>query len=107
MNMAGRLLCEVVKSARHDEMYLYLDKARGMAPVPEILRERFGRPLPVMTLLLRPERPLARVDVAKVIATIREQGFYLQMPPAKEPYLLDLFTKRDDPPELGGGREES
>lgn len=97
-----RLLCEVVKSARHDEMYLYLDKAQGMAPVPETLQHRFGRAIPVMTLLLRPERPLARADVAKVIATIREQGFYLQMPPAKAPYLLDLFTRRDDAP-----REES
>ncbi|WP_251979039.1 YcgL domain-containing protein [Salinicola avicenniae] len=95
MSETARLICEVVKSARHDEMYLYLDKAQGMSPVPEALRERFGRPLPVMTLLLRPERPLARVDVVKVIATIRAQGFYLQMPPAKDPYLLDLFTPRD------------
>ncbi|WFF43266.1 YcgL domain-containing protein [Salinicola endophyticus] len=94
------LLCEVVKSARLDEMYLYLDKAQGMAAVPEALRERFGRPLPVMTLLLRAERPLARVDVHQVMAAIRAQGFYLQMPPAKEGYLLDLFTPRDrdEPP---------
>ncbi|WP_110668531.1 YcgL domain-containing protein [Salinicola halophilus] len=96
MSATPHLICEVMKSSRVDEMYLYLDKTRGMEPVPEALRERFGRPQPVMTLLLRAERPLARVDVAKVIESIRRQGFYLQMPPAKEPYLLDLFTPRDD-----------
>lgn len=96
MNDTSRLICEIVKSSRRDEMYLYLDKARGMAPVPQALREQFGRPIPVMTLLLRPERPLARVDVVKVMAAIREQGFYLQMPPPKDPEMLDLFTRRDE-----------
>jgi len=94
--LCERVLCQVVKSPRHDEMYLYLDKGQGMAPVPEALKQRFGTPIPVMTLLLRPERPLARVDVTRVMASIREQGFYLQMPPAKDAYLLDLFTPRDE-----------
>lgn len=93
---ASRLICEIVKSPRRDEMYLYLDKTQGMTPVPQALRERFGTPIPVMTLLLRAERPLARVDVTKVIASIREQGFYLQMPPAKDPEMLDLFTPRGE-----------
>ncbi|WP_110685319.1 YcgL domain-containing protein [Salinicola aestuarinus] len=96
MSHARHLICDIVKSPRHDEMYLYLDKTQGMEPVPAALRERFGKPMAVMTLLLRPERPLARVDVAKVIESIRRQGFYLQMPPAKAPYLLDLFTPRDE-----------
>ena len=96
MNDTARLICEIVKSSRREEMYLYLDKARGMAPVPQALHEQFGRPIPVMTLLLRPERPLARVDVVKVMAAIRGQGFYLQMPPPKDPEMLDLFTRRDE-----------
>ena len=96
MNDTARLICEIVKSSRREEMYLYLDKARGMAPVPQALCEQFGRPVPVMTLLLRPERPLARVDVVKVMVAIREQGFYLQMPPPKDPEMLDLFTRRDE-----------
>ncbi|KAA0015447.1 YcgL domain-containing protein [Salinicola corii] len=93
---ASRLICEVVKSPRRDEMYLYLDKAQGMAPVPQALRERFGPPIAVMTLLLRAERPLARVDVVKVMTAIRDQGFYLQMPPARDPEMLDLFTPRGE-----------
>ncbi|MDN3554651.1 YcgL domain-containing protein [Halomonas maura] len=87
----GKLLCEIFKSARHDEMYLYVDKRRGLVDVPEALLARFGTPLPAMTLILTPDKPLARTSAAAVMAAIADKGFYLQMPPAKEEYLLDLY----------------
>ncbi|MCS2609000.1 YcgL domain-containing protein [Halomonas dongshanensis] len=89
--MSDKLICEVFKSPRKDEMYLYVDKREGLARVPEALLERFGKPVPVFTLLLRADKPLARADVGEVLAGIRERGFYLQMPPAKEEYLLNLY----------------
>ncbi|MCP1365046.1 YcgL domain-containing protein, partial [Halomonas sp. BBD48] len=55
------------------------------------LLERFGQPVSLMTLLLTEDKALARADAGKVMAAIDEQGFYLQMPPAKEEYLLDLY----------------
>lgn len=87
----GKLLCEIFKSPRKDEMYLYVDKRRGLADVPEALLERFGTPVAALTLILDPDKPLARADAAEVMAAIEEKGFYLQMPPAKEEYLLDLY----------------
>ncbi|GEK73912.1 MULTISPECIES: YcgL domain-containing protein [Halomonas] len=89
--MNGKLLCEVFKSPRKDEMYLYVDKRRGLEDVPEALLERFGTPVSALTLILTPEKPLARTRGAEVMAAIEEKGFYLQMPPAKEDYLLDLY----------------
>lgn len=86
-----RLLCEIFKSPRQDEMYLYVDRRRGLAEVPEVLLERFGKPLPAMVMLLSADKPLARAKVADVMAAIRDKGFYLQMPPAKDEYLLDLY----------------
>lgn len=86
-----RLLCEIFKSPRRDEMYLYVDKARGLGEVPEALLERFGDPVPVMTLLLSEDKPLARADAAQVVSVIDEQGFYLQMPPVRDEYMLDLY----------------
>ncbi|MBB3189280.1 YcgL domain-containing protein [Halomonas cerina] len=86
-----KLLCEVFKSPRKEEMYLYVDKRQGLAEVPEALLERFGRPLPAMTLILSPERRLGRATAADVMAAIRDKGYYLQLPPAKEEYLLDLY----------------
>lgn len=89
--LEGKLLCEVFKSPRKDEMYLYVDKRRGLEDVPEALLERFGRPVSAMTLILTPDKPLARASGAEVMAAIEEKGFYLQMPPAKEEHLLDLY----------------
>lgn len=72
-------------------MYLYVDKKEGMERVPDELKEIFGKPEEVMTLLITEEKKLARTDGARVLAQIEEKGFYLQMPPAKEAYLLDLY----------------
>ena len=88
---AERLICEVFRSSRKEEMYLYVDKRNGLADVPEALLERFGKPISIMTLMLTPAKPLARANSADVLAAIRDKGFYFQMPPAKDDYLLDLY----------------
>ncbi len=75
------LLCQVFKSSRREEMYLYVEMSRGLADVPGELLARFGEPCPVMLLELTPERTLARADAAEVLEQIAEQGYYLQMPP--------------------------
>ena len=76
-----RVVCQVFKSSHKEEMYLYVDKARGLVDVPEDLLARFGEPQPVMVVLLDSTRKLARATTADVLADIAEQGFYLQMPP--------------------------
>ncbi len=79
-----KLLCQIYKSPRREEMYLYVDKSVGLAEVPEALLHQFGEPIEVMPLLLTADRKLARVDVAEVMASIRDKGFFLQMPPTPE-----------------------
>ncbi|WP_207061286.1 YcgL domain-containing protein [Motiliproteus sp. SC1-56] len=86
-----KVICSVFKSPKKDEMYLYVDKREGLQRVPEALKEMFGTPKEVMTLLVTPEKKLARVEAAKLLAALQEQGYYLQMPPAKDEYLLDLY----------------
>ncbi|WP_368737542.1 YcgL domain-containing protein [Oceanospirillum sediminis] len=86
-----KLICEVFKSPRKDEMYLYVDKMEGLKRVPEQLQEIFGTPQAVMTMVVTEEKKLARADAADIMKAIRENGFYLQMPPAKEEYMLDLY----------------
>jgi len=76
------LLCQVYRSARQPQMYLYVEKSRDLQDLPTELMARFGTPVPVMTLLLTRERKLARADAGAVLASIAGQGFYLQMPPA-------------------------
>ena len=88
------LLCEIFRSSKKEEMYLYVERARGLEDVPEALLGQFGEPESVMTLMLSPERKLARADVVEVLQKIEEQGFYLQMPPTAE-QLLSRDGARD------------
>jgi uncharacterized protein len=73
--------CVVYRCKRQDEMYLYLRSDLRSDQVPEALRQRTGRLTEVMRLQLDPARRLARVDVLHVIAQLRTQGWFLQLPP--------------------------
>ena len=80
-------LIEIFRSSRKEEMYLYVDKAQGLKKVPEVLLKQFGAPEPAMTLLLTPDKKLARADAAEVLDKIESEGFYLQMPPTPKELL--------------------
>jgi uncharacterized protein YcgL (UPF0745 family) len=75
-------LVKVYKTRRKLDMYLYVDHREDLERVPEDLLERFGRPELAMSLSLHPGRKLARADAREVLAQIRSNGYYLQMPPA-------------------------
>jgi uncharacterized protein YcgL (UPF0745 family) len=82
--MSERAFISVYKSPRREEMYLYMKRGASMDDLPEPLRQQFGKPVHVMDLLLTPERKLARTEAAKVLDSVRDKGFYLQMPPPPE-----------------------
>ncbi|AFV00756.1 hypothetical protein M5M_18135 [Simiduia agarivorans SA1 = DSM 21679] len=90
MTDAIKYLCDIYRSPKDGDMYLYVLKSDGLSRVPEALTARFGQPKHVMTLLLREGRKLARVDVEKVKAALDSQGFYLQLPPPKDDYMTDI-----------------
>ena len=89
------IMCSVFKSQKKDGMYLYVRKTTSKQAlfdsVPELLMERFGTPQHALDLLLRKDKPLVAADVVKVMKELDEKGFYLQLPPQKEDYLLDLY----------------
>lgn len=90
-----KLLCDVYKSRKKDEAYLYVEQKKGIKNLPEELLEVFGTPELAMTMILTEDKKLARADAGKVMQDIEEKGFYLQMPPVRETYMLDLFCKKD------------
>jgi len=85
--MSDNTPCWIYRSPRKDEMYLYTAREDTFDDVPEELMKRFGTPQLVMQLDLSPQRKLARVQVDAVIASLRERGFFLQMPPELKPSL--------------------
>ncbi len=89
-------MVSIFKSPKIDEMYVYVLRQDGLKKVPEVLLEKFGTPIHVSDMILTPERKLARAEAPRVLAQIEENGFYLQMPPKREDYLLSLFKDPSD-----------
>ncbi len=87
------LICTIYKSLKKEGMYLYMEKSQPLEKVPESLLTVFGKPEFVMTLALTPERKLARVDRDEVVQAVKNQGFFLQMPPGKQDQADSLYLK--------------
>jgi uncharacterized protein YcgL (UPF0745 family) len=60
---------------------VYVPFAKAETNIPEELRSRLGKIKEVMSLEITPDKKLARVDAAKVLNEIREQGYFVQLPP--------------------------
>lgn len=74
--------CYVYRSRRRADTYLYLPRADDFSAVPDALLEMFGKAELALEFELTPQRRLAQANARQVIDSLREKGFYLQMPPA-------------------------
>jgi len=83
------MIVSVYKSTKKTDTYLYIEKRDDFSPVPKQLMETFGRAKFVMMVPLQ-KRDLAIADKEKVMAKIREQGFYLQLPPPEVDLLKEF-----------------
>ncbi|MEQ9566001.1 MAG: YcgL domain-containing protein [Pseudomonadales bacterium] len=92
------ILCDAYKTASKEETYLFVDKRTGLEQVPEALLQKFPNPELVTTFKLGPDRKMARVDASRVLQAIREQGYFLQMPPPKDAHLAVLSAKNEKLP---------
>ncbi len=91
-------ICTIYRSPKREGMYLYVDRAEDLTRVPAALLQTFGKPEHAMVLVLSPDRPLARVDVSRVLAELEETGFFLQMPPRHDGYDRGLHEKNSKIP---------
>lgn len=89
----GKTIVAIYRSRKTSDMYLYVNKQEGLSRVPEALMDMFGQPEEAMTLLLTPEKKLARAEAAKVLEEIKGKGFYLQLPSEKDPEMLEIHLK--------------
>ncbi|MCB1614775.1 MAG: YcgL domain-containing protein [Pseudomonadales bacterium] len=81
-------LTSIYRSSKEEGLYLYLEKDSDINQLPEELKKRFGNAELAMTLLITPERKLARAKASAVLEAIENQGFYLQLPPTAS----DIYT---------------
>jgi len=88
--------CSVIRSSLKDFTYIYLAEDHQFDDLPVALRNVFGEPEFVMTLVLTPDRKLAYENVETVMQNLAEQGYHLQMPPTDDPTgLLELPEKKE------------
>ncbi|HEB98078.1 MAG TPA: YcgL domain-containing protein [Thiotrichales bacterium] len=73
--------CAVYKGHRKPDTYLFVEREDDFSRVPESLLEMLGRLELVMTLELTPDRTLAQADPEQVRQQLKEEGYYLQLPP--------------------------
>lgn len=86
--------CFIYKSLKKEELYLYLQKKDDFSEIPEPLFNSLGRIEFVMELEITPERKLAREDVNKVLSSLQDKGFFVQMPPIIIPGALVLKNSK-------------
>lgn len=86
------MLCSVYKSSKKEGMYLYVSKKDDFSEVPEALLAMFGKPIFVMVMKME-GRKLALADIEKVKMSLKEEGFFLQLPPPQI-NLLDEYKSR-------------
>jgi hypothetical protein len=92
-----RIICSIYRSKKKDEMYLYVNKTKALSMVPEALLKMFGKPEHRMDMLLTADKKLARAESESILSAIKDQGYYLQMPPVREKYFLDLYKTPVNP----------
>lgn len=88
-----QIICMVYRSSKKEGTYLYVEKSQGLTKVPEDLLGIFGKPEEAFTIMLTPQKKLARVDVEEVLTKLQSQGYFLQMPPQAEAYMQEVNVK--------------
>ncbi|XBS68289.1 YcgL domain-containing protein [Acerihabitans sp. KWT182] len=78
------MYCVIYRSSKQDQTYLYVENKDDFSRVPPELMARFGKPVLSMLLPLNGSKKLATADIDKVKQDLKEQGYYLQLPPPIE-----------------------
>jgi uncharacterized protein YcgL (UPF0745 family) len=82
--------CYIYKSSKKQNLYLYIQNKDDFSSVPEALFNSLGKLELIIELDLTPERKLAKEDPVKVIASLNQKGYFLQLPATNIPPPLQL-----------------
>lgn len=77
-------IVDIYRSGKKEGLYLYVKSGQDLKDLPEVLLKQFGKAEKSMTIVITPDKKLARADAAEVLQKIEDQSFYLQMPPTIE-----------------------
>jgi uncharacterized protein YcgL (UPF0745 family) len=78
------------KSSKKEELYVFVDKQKGLEALPAEFKVMFGETHYVTDFELTPNRKLGREDAAKVYQSIESKGYFVQLPPNEVEKLSDM-----------------
>ena len=76
--------CYIYRSSRKVGSYLYITEKNNFSDIPEELLKLLGRVEFAFQLKLNKNKTLANADVKIVLQQLKQQGFFLQMPPPQD-----------------------
>jgi uncharacterized protein YcgL (UPF0745 family) len=79
------VLTQIYASDRKPGYYLYVPKDANLQDLPEALIKPLGALRKSLLLMITPAQKLANADPVKVLESLTERGFYLQLPPKDDP----------------------
>lgn len=79
--------CYVYRSEHRRGMFLYLVEKDDFSTVPDSLLALLGEISFTFEFDLSNDRKLVRAEATEVIRNMKENGFFLQMPPPKDEFL--------------------
>jgi len=79
--------CFVYRSNKKSGMFLYLSHKDNFSCVPDSLLTLLGEVTYSFEFDLSEERKLVKAESKEVMRVMNENGFFLQMPPAKTEFL--------------------
>ena len=74
--------CVIYKGSRKPDAYLYIQREGDFSQVPESLLDLMGSLQLVISLDVTTDSTLAQARAKEVLQQLRDQGFYLQLPPS-------------------------
>ena len=74
--------CVIYKGSRKPDAYLYIQREGDFSQVPESLLDLMGSLQLVISLDVTADSTLAQARAKEVLQQLRDQGFYLQLPPS-------------------------
>lgn len=84
------MMCDIYRSDTKTGLYVYLEKDKEIADLPDELIKLIGKHSKVMELDLSTRDKLANEDINKVKTNLLEQGYHVQVPKDLVKSVLDF-----------------
>ena len=93
--MSDTLDCHIYRSKHKTGLYVYLLEKDDFKAIPESLTHRIGKLEFTFSMQLTESKKLARLDTKQVMAQLKKERFFIQLPPANSEF-LDLNLRQSD-----------